>query len=473
MVTRLTGEVEERDGAELGDSDRHTVRHATATRLPRRLAELVPLLIAVACFVAIVTIRQGPPPGGDTVPLTTVTSDLASGQLHAAAADDSLPNPPGYALVVSPLVAAFPSLVGSPTWCTTASRASALRLTPALRADPNVAADVGECGTISRRADGVVGSGLPSWYRAQGVLGLLAWLVLALGSLALLRAAKAATLGRQVGLLAFLAVLPSASSAIVQLYHPQDILSLGLATAALAQTLKRRWVLAGALFGLAFLSKQFAVLMFLPALVAAPGLRARGRMAATAVAVFVAGILPFAVSAPRATLDNLSGFGAGGAQAGSTVLTLLGVTGNVASAVARDAPVVFAFAICLWAALRCGPTLGRPMALVALTLACVGSRLVFESVVFPYYLLATSVMFFMLDLVGRRSPYRSLAWCAASAFFVALRPANHAVDAFGTLILAVIAVAMGLVELVRTEPVSAVGAPGNDEALPRGTTSTT
>jgi hypothetical protein len=95
MVTRLTGEVEERDGAELGDSDRHTVRHATATRLPRRLAELVPLLIAVACFVAIVTIRQGPPPGGDTVPLTTVTSDLASGQLHAAAADDSLPTPPG------------------------------------------------------------------------------------------------------------------------------------------------------------------------------------------------------------------------------------------------------------------------------------------------------------------------------------------------------------------------------------------
>ena len=313
---------------------------------------------------------------------------------------------------------------------------------------------------------------MPSWYRAQGVLGLLAWLVLALGSLALLRAAKADTVGRQAGLLVFLAFLPSASSAIVQLYHPQDILSLGLAAGALAQTLKRRWVLAGALFGLAFLSKQFAVLMLLPALVAAPDLRARGRMAVAAAVVFVAGILPFAVSDPRATLDNLSGFSAGGAVAGSTVLTLLGVTGNVASAVARDAPVVFAFCLCLWAVHRFGPALGRPMALVALTLACVGSRLVFESVIFPYYLLATSVMFFMLDLVGRRSPSRSLAWCAAAAFFVALRPANHAVDAFGTLILAVIAVTVGLVELFRTESTPAVPVGGGNQGLPRGTTPT-
>ena len=198
----------------------------------------------------------------------------------------------------------------------------------------------------------------------------------------------------------FLAFLPSASSAIVQLYHPQDILSLGLAAWGLAQTLRRRWVVAGALFGLAFLSKQFAVLLLLPALVAAPDLRARARLAAAAAAVFAAGILPFAVAAPRATLDNLSGFSAGGAIAGSTVLSLLGVTGSVASAVARDAPVVFAALVCLWAVSRYGSALGAPVPLVSLTLACVGSRLVFESVIFPYYLLATSVIFFMLDLVA-------------------------------------------------------------------------
>jgi hypothetical protein len=206
--------------------------------------------------------------------------------------------------------------------------------------------------------------------------------------------------------------------------------------------------------------------------VAAPDLRARGRMAVAAMAVFVVGILPFALSAPRATLDNLSGFSAGGARAGSTVLTLLGVTGSVASAVARDAPVLFALGLCLWVGHRWGARLGHPVALVSLALACVGSRLVFESVIFPYYLLATSVMFFMLDLVARRSPYRSLAWCAASAFFVALRPAGHAVDAFGTLILAVLAVAAGLVELFRTGAASTAPAGGDGHPLTRGTTPT-
>jgi hypothetical protein len=121
----------------------------------------------------------------------------------------------------------------------------------------------------------------------------------------------------------------------------------------------------------------------------------------------------------------------------------------VASAVARDAPVVFAVVLCLWAWRRFGHSLGRPEALVALTLACVGSRLVFESVIFPYYLLATSVMIFMVDLVARRSPYRSLAWCAAAAFFVALHPDDQALEAWVTLALAVLAVGTGLFELVR------------------------
>jgi hypothetical protein len=84
---------------------------------------------------------------------------------------------------------------------------------------------------------------------------------------------------------------------------------------------------------------------------------------------------------------------------------------------------------------------------------------VFESVIFPYYLLAASVLFVLLDLVARRTPHRSLAWCAAAAFFVAIRPANHAVDAVGTLVLAVVAVAAGLLDLVGTEGAGA-GPPG-------------
>ena len=309
-----------------------------------------------------------------------------------------------------------------------------------------------ECGTRGTAAV------LPPWYRAQGLLGVASWLVLAVGALALLRAARADSLARQAGLLAFLAFLPAASSAIVQLFHPQDIVSLGLALAGLAQIVRRRWLLAGLLFGMAILTKQFAVLLLLPALVAGPDTRARLTTAGAAAGVFVAGILPFLVVDPRATLENLSGFSAGGAAAGQTVLSLAGVHGTVASAVARDAPVVFALAVCVWAALRPGLRAAQPVTLVALALVCTGSRLVFESVVFPYYLLAASVLVLLLDLVARRSVHWSLTWCAAAAFFVAIHPGNGAVAAFGTLILAVAVVAMGFVELLSGDRSSADGA---------------
>jgi hypothetical protein len=289
------------------------------------------------------------------------------------------------------------------------------------------------------------------------VLGLGSWLVLALGGLALLRSSGAGSVRREAGLLAFLAFLPAASSAIVQLYHPQDIVSLGLALGGLAWTLRRRWVVAGVLFGAAVLTKQFAILLLLPALVEGVDRRARLTLGGWTALVFAAGILPFLATAPRATLENLSGFSAGGAAAGQTVLTLAGVTGTVASTVARDAPVAFALAVCLWVARRPRRP-DRPVALVALALVCTGSRLVFESVVFPYYLLAASVLILLLDLVARRSPYRSLVWCAAAAFFVAFRPGNHAVDAVGTLVLAVAAVATGLVEVVRSGPAAVAGA---------------
>jgi hypothetical protein len=406
----------------------------------RALLGLVLLFGAAACYVAIVVARQGPPPGGDTTPLTEVTSAVAAGQLHSAASNDGLPNPPGYPLLAAPFVAGFGSLVGSPAWCLTPNRTVGLHEESSYATDPTFAADVDECGS---------GTSDPEWYRAQGLLGVLGWLVLAGGAWSLLRAADADNPARLAALFAFLAILPAASSAIVQLYHPQDIVSLGLALAAAAQTLRRRWVVAGALFGLAILTKQFALLLVLPALAVAPGAGPRLRLGAATVVVAAAGLVPFLVSAPRATLENFSGFSAGGAVSGATVLTLSGVSGTVASAVARDAPVLFALAVCLWALSRRGPWLSRPETLMALGLACVSGRLVFESVVFPYYLLAPSVLFFLLDLVTRRSPYRSLAWCAGAALFVAVLPGNHAVDAVGTLAFALLAVWAGLADLRR------------------------
>ena len=224
--------------------------------------------------------------------------------------------------------------------------------------------------------------------------------------------------------------------------------------------------MAGLLFGVAILTKQFAILLLLPALAAAPGGRARAGLLVPATVVFAAGLLPFLLSAPHATVANFSGTSGGGALAGATVLTQLGATGSIASAVARDAPVVFAAFVCIWARHRLGPALARPEVLVGLTLTCVGSRLVFESVLFPYYLLATSVIFFLLDLVARRSPHRSLTWCAAAAFFVALRPGNRTVDAIGTLLLALTGVLAGLAQLRIGRVAPAAPAPPLVPSLP-------
>jgi hypothetical protein len=405
------------------------------------------VLTATLGYAAIIAARHGPPPGGDTRGLVQVTTALSSGDLGAAASNTSLPDPPGYPLLMSPLVAAFGSLVGAPTWCVPAAA-------PRPGAGPAHGAPTPEACPGSGRPTGVTTGAPPlrPWYRSQGVLAVLAWVVMALGSLALLRAGTSSTLVQEAGLLMFLVFLPSASSAVVQLFHPQDIMSLGLALGGLAQAVRQRWALSGLLFGAALVTKQYALLLALPALAAAPTVRARLRMVAVAVVVAAAALLPFLVAAPRATVDNLSGASGGGSVVGATVVSLTGATGHLGAAVARGAPVVFASIVCLWAWRRFGPALGQPRLLLSLALVCVGSRLIFESVVFPYYLLATSVVFFELDLVARRLPVRALCWCAAAAFFVSFHPSNRYVLAFGTLVLAIVTMVAGFADLAAGTP---------------------
>ena len=214
-----------------------------------------------------------------------MTSSLADGHLVAAAKNDGLPNPPGYALLTAPFVAAFPSWVGAAEWCTQPGRATDLRTQAGYVHDPAFGTDVGECGSPRRLANGDLGPPLHPWYGAQGLLGVVSWLVLAVGGLVLLRAADADTPARSAALLALLAILPAASSAIVQLFHPQDMVSLGLALFAMAQVLRRRWLGAGVLLGAAVVTKQYAVLFLLPALVVAEHARERVKVAAAASAV--------------------------------------------------------------------------------------------------------------------------------------------------------------------------------------------
>ena len=90
-----------------------------------------------------------------------------------------------------------------------------------------------------------------------------AWVVLAVGAVMFLRSSGAGGGVAEVLLVVALAVLPAASDAIAQTFHPQDLMSVGLICAGMAQALRRRWVPVGVVFGVAFLCKQFAVLPLL------------------------------------------------------------------------------------------------------------------------------------------------------------------------------------------------------------------
>jgi hypothetical protein len=260
----------------------------------------------------------------------------------------------------------------------------------------------------------------PPWYRSQGAFGILAWIVLMAGVVQLLRAAGAGRGMGEAGVVLGLAALPAAGDGIVQAFHPQDLVCVGLTAIALALVVRRRWVAAGVVFGVAFTCKQFALLALLPALAAAPGWRTRAKLGLPAALTVSAVTLPFFVLAPQATVHSLTAvphFTGGGGFTG----TLAGMTHWSETwklIVARDGPVALAVVLVVVARWRLGERLLDPVALVALTAACLGGRLVFEVLNTSYYLLAVSVMLFTLDVVARRVPYRSVAWIVLMRVFI-------------------------------------------------------
>jgi hypothetical protein len=258
------------------------------------------------------------------------------------------------------------------------------------------------------------------WYRSQAVLGLVAWLVLALGCIRLLRAAGAGGGLAELVLVLVLAAIPAASDSIVETFHPQDLVSVGLTCAAIAEVLRRRWVATGVLFGVAFLCKQFALLPLIAVLLAVPGWRERVRVATPVLVVVACGIIPFAAVDPSGTWSTLSAVQSGGVVKLSTG-TVLGMTNLPESTklvIARDGPVVLALVMSLWARRRVGIRLLSPVPLIGLATACLAGRLVAEVWFASYYLLAVSAGLLLLDLARRRLPVASFLWIAVTGALV-------------------------------------------------------
>jgi hypothetical protein len=395
--------------------------------------------------VIIIFVRGGPNPAEtDAHAITFPTTAISHGDLGAAERETVVPDPPGYPLLMAPLVVAFRPWIGSPRWCDD-------KPIPEILKAPGAAffrSILMPCAPqrVTDRAKPP-----PIWYRSQAVLALLGWIVLAVGAVMLLRSAGAGRGVAEAVLVIGLAVLPPASDAIAQTFHPQDLMSVGLACAGMSQALKRRWVLVGALFGVAFLCKQFAILPFLAVLAAAPAWRARVRTLVPAASVVALAVLPFYLVAPVDTVHALTAVYVAGVKfvRTPTVVGVLTIGEKLKLEIARDAPVVAAAALAVWAWWRARSRLLAPAPLVGLALACLATRLVFEVGILNYYFLAVGAVFLLLDCVGQRPPLRSAAWIVTTRY--ALPPvvahASSGLTAAMFLVIAVVPLALGLAQI--------------------------
>jgi hypothetical protein len=215
-------------------------------------------------------------------------------------------------------------------------------------------------------------------------------------------------------------VLPAASDAIAQTFHPQDLMSVGLICAGTSQALRHRWVAVGVLFGLAFLCKQFAVLPLLAVLGAAPGWQARARVAVLVVGIVALGVVPFYLAAPVDTVRAMTAVFVSGVtmEKTPTVVGLMAIGENLKLEIARDAPIAAALVLVVGARWRARRGLLAPAPLVGLCLACLATRLVFEISLLNYYFLAVGVALLLLDFTRKRLPVWSVTWIVATRFII-------------------------------------------------------
>ena len=242
-------------------------------------------------------------------------------------------------------------------------------------------------------------------------IAYVGWVVLLAGLVAMLRASGRGRCGWEPATLLFVACLPPVWLCLEDTFHPEDLLAMGFALAAVACARRSSWVWAGVLVALAVLSQQFALLVAAPLLVLAPSVRRLAYAAAAAVTVLVV-VLPLsAMSSGDVAHAVLFGTGDTGGV-GGTLLWELDLHGIPLDLVSRVLPVGLSMLLAWWAARRLGPASLEPVALLALVSVSLGLRLVFEQQLFGYYFMALSVGLVVLDVARGHVRASLIAWLA-------------------------------------------------------------
>jgi hypothetical protein len=250
-------------------------------------------------------------------------------------------------------------------------------------------------------------------------LGYVSWIALLAGFIAVLRAAGRGRSRWEAFGVVFLALVPIGWMPLLIEYHPQDLVAVGLGLAGVACALRRQWVWAGVLVGLAITSQQFALLILVPLVIVAPG-RDRWRfLISSAVAVFLVSVPLLVATSGRAIHAVLVGTGDSGGRGGTILWHLLAhpsYFGRTQTTplifCARALPIVVSVALAWWALRRLGPRALEPIPLLSLIATCLSMRLVFEEGLYGYKFLALAVLLIVLDIVRGRIRGQVLAWLA-------------------------------------------------------------
>ena len=343
-------------------------------------------VLAAVVFVALVAAIGGPSRADDQQS-TVAALAIARGEFHCAYPhDEPTPTPPLYPMLAGAVVAA--GGLDGPTVNATAG--------------PDA-----KCPSAAHIFDQITPRGLQRvlWVGVFGWLGLLA------GFVALLRAAgRGKSLWECLGVLVFACLVP-VIECVASIFHPNDLLAMGLVLGAMACCVSSRWAWGGVLIGAACMTHQFALLVAVPmAVMTLAERRLRLVVAATATAVLIAG-----------TAVVLTGSGVLRAILGEDItpnsdvtwVDHLGLGNDALAVVARMVPLVLAGLLALVAIRRLGRALWGAPLFCALMAMCLGLRLVFEINLLGYRFTAYVVMLVVIDWVNSRVRWVTVAWVAA------------------------------------------------------------
>jgi hypothetical protein len=250
-------------------------------------------------------------------------------------------------------------------------------------------------------------------------LAYVAWPFVVFAALYLLRSTNRRGTRWEPATLVALSLVPPAMMCVLDSFHPQDLVAMGLALASIGGFLRGRLAVCGLAMGLALATQQFSLLALIPLLVVARPPQ-RLRIVAWTVGATALVDVPILIATGGRALgtevfgsSRLTLFGTPAvASTGGTVVSALGLHGLALAVLVRVGPLLAAWAFSALYARRRRVSSSDAAEVLAMVAVSLGLRLVFEENLFGYYFMALAVAVVVSDAVRGRLRVAVVWWLA-------------------------------------------------------------